>query len=222
MARPANPDAHEALLEAARSEFARNGLERARVEDVARRAGVSKGAFYLHFRTKEDALQEILQRFMGALEEHARRRHEAEAAADAGARTGADGGARAVRRRLEVQFDTELLEIFWRNRLILAAVEGAGGPSYSRIVSDFRRRMRGLVSRRLHERQRSGVVHGEVDAEVLGAVIVGAYEGLGRRMIELREKPDLADWARSVLGILYDGILAPSPPTRRPRGARAV
>ncbi|HYG66801.1 MAG TPA: helix-turn-helix domain-containing protein, partial [Anaeromyxobacteraceae bacterium] len=140
MPRPANPDAHDALLEAARHEFARHGLERARVEDIARRAGVSKGAFYLHFRTKEDALAELLQRFMGALEEHTRRRQEAEAASDAGS------GAEA--RALERRFDTELLDLFWRNRLVLAAVEGAGAPGYSRIVSEFRRRIRGFVSDR--------------------------------------------------------------------------
>ena len=79
MGRPARPDLHDALLEAARVEFASHGLERARVADVARRAGASKGAFYLHFASKEEAFEEILQRFMGAMEDQARRREEAEA-----------------------------------------------------------------------------------------------------------------------------------------------
>src|SRR5512145_2325102 len=78
MARRPRPGAHEALLEAAREEFARVGLERARVEDIARRAGISKGAFYLHFRTKDAVFREIVQRFLGALEDHARRRRDAE------------------------------------------------------------------------------------------------------------------------------------------------
>src|SRR5512142_2287504 len=78
MPRPARPGVHDDLLEAARNEFARRGLERARVEDVARRAGVSKGAFYLHFQSKEQAFEELLQRFMGAFEDQARRREEAE------------------------------------------------------------------------------------------------------------------------------------------------
>ena len=78
MARPPRPGTHQALLDAARDEFARHGLERARVEDVSRRAGVSKGAFYLHFRSKEEAFEQIVQRFIGALEEQAHRRHEAE------------------------------------------------------------------------------------------------------------------------------------------------
>src|SRR5690242_13676194 len=78
MPRRSRPGAREALLDAARQEFARVGLERARVEDVARKAGISKGAFYLHFATKDEAFREILQRFLGALEDHARRRREVE------------------------------------------------------------------------------------------------------------------------------------------------
>jgi AcrR family transcriptional regulator len=73
VARPTRPDTHQALLEAARVEFSRRGLERARVEDIARRAGISKGAFYLHFRTKDDAFNELLHRFLGALESLAQR-----------------------------------------------------------------------------------------------------------------------------------------------------
>jgi AcrR family transcriptional regulator len=44
------------LLEAARRVFAEGGYVGATVEDVARAAGCSKGAYYFHFVTKEDAL----------------------------------------------------------------------------------------------------------------------------------------------------------------------
>ena len=74
MGRPARPGLRDALLEAARAEFAARGLERARVEDIARRASASKGAFYLHFESKEQVFEELLQRFMGAFEDQARRR----------------------------------------------------------------------------------------------------------------------------------------------------
>jgi AcrR family transcriptional regulator len=215
MARFPNPDAHEALLEAARVEFARSGLDGARVEDVARRAGVSKGAFYLHFRTKEDAFAELLQRFVGALEEHARRRLEAEAALEPP--RGAIDAALARLRALERRFDTELLEIFWRNRPILAAVESAGAPRYARLVSDFRRRMRALVTHRVHTRQDIGTLRADVDPEMVATVIVAAYEGLGRRMFELRDKPDLAAWAGALLAILYEGLLDPAQAPLRAR-----
>src|SRR5437660_856533 len=53
MARPADPNAKEALMAAARAEFARRGLRGARIEDITAACGLSKGAFYLHFESKE-------------------------------------------------------------------------------------------------------------------------------------------------------------------------
>ena len=44
------------LLDAARRVFGENGYAGATVDDVARAAGCSKGAYYFHFATKEDAL----------------------------------------------------------------------------------------------------------------------------------------------------------------------
>lgn len=205
MARRPTPGAHEALLDAAREEFARVGLARARVEDVARRAGISKGAFYLHFKTKDDAFRELLQRYMGALEDHARRRHEVEE------RLWRDVG-RDPRRLPEVfeaecAEDVALLEFMWRNRQVLAALDGAGKP-YRELVAAFRARMLGLVAARIAERQRAGVLRPDFDPEVFGDIVVGSYEDLARRMADMREKPDLATWTRTFLVVLYEGILA--------------
>lgn len=208
MSRPAHAGAHDALLDAAREEFSRRGLERARVEDIARRAGVSKGAFYLHFHTKEDAFREIVQRLLGALEDHALRRDETE---ERLARAGAElpaAEARARRIAVEAEIDADLLEFLWRNRQILSAVDGATGKLYRDLVADFRRRMRTLVSRRVvDDLCGGGALRPDVDPEVIADIVVGAYEDFARRMIEMKEKPDLAAWARSLLVVLYEGAL---------------
>ena len=64
MSRPADPLAKSKLLRAAREEFSRAGVADARVEDIARRAGLSKGSFYLHFKSKEEAFQALLDHFL--------------------------------------------------------------------------------------------------------------------------------------------------------------
>jgi AcrR family transcriptional regulator len=218
MPRPARPGAHDDLLEAARAEFARRGLDRARVEDIARRARISKGAFYLHFRTKQDAFAELLQRFLGALEEHARRRHDAEErfAREHG------GGAPDLARFLEFEcaLDKELLDVLWRNRHMIAALDGAAGKLYARLVGDFRRRMRSLIANRILDKQRAGRLRPDVDPEVIGDIVVGTYEDFARRMADMTERPDLAAWVRSFLVVLYEGILErPSPRRARPGAA---
>jgi AcrR family transcriptional regulator len=62
----------EAILTAALDEFSAQGFAAARLDDVARRAGVAKGTIYLHFRDKETLFQElirsVLSPFVGTLE----------------------------------------------------------------------------------------------------------------------------------------------------------
>lgn len=53
-ARAERRDAREALLEAALAVFSERGYRDASVDDVAERAGYSKGAVYWHFASKDD------------------------------------------------------------------------------------------------------------------------------------------------------------------------
>lgn len=217
MGRRPRPELREALLDAARGEFARRGLERARVEDIARRAGASKGAFYLHFESKEQAFDEILQRFMGAFEDQVRRREEAEERflAEQGRTRPEDLPARQM--AFDCEVDLELLEMLWRSRELLAVIEGAGGDRYHRTVDEFRRRMQGFVSERMAVKQARGWIRRDADASLLGDILVGTYEGFARRMFRMKEKPDLRAWLRSFTEILYEGVLArPAPAVAAP------
>jgi AcrR family transcriptional regulator len=51
----------EAILSAALDEFSARGFAAARLDDVAKRAGVAKGTIYLHFRDKEQLFQELIR-----------------------------------------------------------------------------------------------------------------------------------------------------------------
>jgi AcrR family transcriptional regulator len=51
----------EAILAAALDEFSARGFAAARLDDVARRAGVAKGTIYLHFADKESLFQELIR-----------------------------------------------------------------------------------------------------------------------------------------------------------------
>jgi AcrR family transcriptional regulator len=55
----------EAILAAALDEFSAQGFAAARLDDVARRAGVAKGTIYLHFRDKEALFQELIRSVLG-------------------------------------------------------------------------------------------------------------------------------------------------------------
>ena len=51
----------EAILAAALDEFSLRGFEAARLDDVAKRAGVAKGTIYLYFQDKETLFQELIR-----------------------------------------------------------------------------------------------------------------------------------------------------------------
>lgn len=66
------PTRREAILAAALEEFSAQGFSAARLDDVARRAGVAKGTIYLYFRDKdalfEELIRSVLSPVVGALE----------------------------------------------------------------------------------------------------------------------------------------------------------
>ncbi len=57
----------DAILSAALDEFSSRGFEAARLDDVARRAGVAKGTIYLYFRDKESLFQELVRAMLTPL-----------------------------------------------------------------------------------------------------------------------------------------------------------
>ena len=53
------PSSRPAIMDAALSCFAQNGYDATRIRDIAQAAGVSEGALYRHFPSKEDMAREL-------------------------------------------------------------------------------------------------------------------------------------------------------------------
>ena len=54
----------EEILNAALEEFIAKGYAGTRLDDVARRAGISKGLVYVYFDTKEDLFEAVIRTFL--------------------------------------------------------------------------------------------------------------------------------------------------------------
>jgi AcrR family transcriptional regulator len=65
------------ILEAALAVFAERGLAAARLEDIAKRAGLSKGTIYLYFPNKEELFREVMRKSVIAFIERGEARAEA-------------------------------------------------------------------------------------------------------------------------------------------------
>jgi AcrR family transcriptional regulator len=57
------PDRQEAILDAAFAAFATYGYRRTAMDDIARGAGLSRSALYLHYRNKEDIFRSLAARY---------------------------------------------------------------------------------------------------------------------------------------------------------------
>ncbi|MBQ9276797.1 MAG: helix-turn-helix transcriptional regulator, partial [Clostridia bacterium] len=53
-------ESRERIIEAAKSLILARGYDAVSVSDITKEAGVSKGAFYIHFKTKEDLIEEMI------------------------------------------------------------------------------------------------------------------------------------------------------------------
>lgn len=62
----------EEILDAALAEFTERGFDAARMEDVARRAGLSKGGVYLYFESKEALLKALIEAKIAPIAQNAK------------------------------------------------------------------------------------------------------------------------------------------------------
>ena len=199
MARPANPNRREDILNAAREEFVRNGFSDARKEDIASRAGISKASVYLQFASKEEVFRDLVRSLIAeALPQIA--------PADLGERSGPDvlrgfvSGAFEVLTRPDVAFVP---------RLIVG--EGHKFPELTRFYYDEAvQPMLEQISRIL----RHGVARGEFACEVsehssrtvIGGIIVAALWRVVLEPVGV-EPVDMAEAAKVHAETLLIGLM---------------
>jgi AcrR family transcriptional regulator len=187
MARPSDPNARSRLLEAAGRIFIEHGLDRAKVEDITRAAGLSKGAFYLHFKTKDDAFKEILG---SALAELGQILGEVEG-------TRAEWSRKPYPELIEQWFDKDLrlFECLWKHRALMRLVlEGGGSPNYHHLIDLFAASAQQTAERLIRCGIDCGYYRTDLDPKQAAAFVAGGYDRLARRLVHERRKPNLERW----------------------------
>jgi AcrR family transcriptional regulator len=200
MPRVADHRAKIELLRAAEAEFAQHGLAGAKVEAITARAGVSKGAFYLHFGSKEDCFRRIVEgflaRFAACLEPPSCLRERRPPTADE--------FLAEVRAR-----DVAIFEACWQNRALLRMLlRGGGGAPHAYLVDEFRERVRRQAEEWMRTAIETGLYRKDVDPKVTSSIISGGYDQLVRDLLALDKKPDIEAWSRQAIDLFARGLLA--------------
>lgn len=183
MSRSADPKAKLALLRAAEQAFAQRGIAGARVEDIAKVAGLSKGAFYLHFESKEAALEQIVQTWLARC---------ASLFAEPSDYPDTPVDPDAV---LDfcIERDVQLWEFLWQTRTTMRILHLCLGE-YAHMFEAFRSEMQRRNRQWLDRWRQDGLIRAETDAELAAALMSGAYEQLSLNMIKSEQCPPLERW----------------------------
>ncbi|MEN9579595.1 MAG: AcrR family transcriptional regulator [Pseudomonadota bacterium] len=184
MARIGDPKAKERLLSAAQEVFAKKGLDNTKVVDITERAGLSKGAFYLHFKTKDSVFTELVAAMMQALGLIALDTDHCMAARESGdLRTFLQGWQ---------DRDTELFEFVWQHRdLMRLVLDGGGSANHIHLIDDFASRAQQVSAALLKSGVKAGFYRSDLDIPTAATFIAGGYDRFARQLVRENRKPNI-------------------------------
>lgn len=182
------------LTEAALTVFAHNGFERATVDEIVREAGFSKGAFYVHFETKDDLFWELLEERIEKQQEMFR------AAIDPTL-----GVEENERRILNAVFETRRTDPLSPAIFLEFVAHASRNEKVRDRLAHLYERWHSFILEALTGGREAGMVRTDVDLDVLASAIMAVIEGtflqsnLAPRVARLNEHVDelaklLAEW----------------------------
>ncbi|QFU92085.1 TetR/AcrR family transcriptional regulator [Amycolatopsis sp. YIM 10] len=187
-------EARAKVLDAAYEQFCRLGIQRSTMEDVARRAGVSRITVYRRFATKDALVEQVVRReFRRYFDQFLVDIEQAETAAD----------------RVVLGFVSSLRAIRG-NPLIGGLMEAEPDLLVPSMINDGGRTLatvRQFVAGQLRREQRAGTVAAELDADVVAELMVrlsASFLAIPSHVIDLDDDEQLAEVARKFLVPMLD------------------
>ncbi len=234
MSRPADPNSRNALIAAALAEFLKKGIRAARIEDITAACGLSKGAFYLHFESKEALFRERVTAFQEATNRLTASRMTAiqRFIAEHGMLEARDFDQRTDRYErllaLETEHDLEALEVMWAHRHAMnVLISGSAGTEFEGLVWQMVDREVQRVADNFRGLQETCACRTDIPPELFGSLIVGTYLLIGKQMSREAVKPNLAALSRSLQRLIREGTspkyeIASQAPALRPARSRSA
>ncbi|WP_454295860.1 ScbR family autoregulator-binding transcription factor [Salana multivorans] len=184
-----------AVVEAAASVFVRKGYAAASIADIAEEAGVTKGALYFHFASKEllaAAVMEVQQEANRDLQERL---------------AGGDLAAVAVLVSMVHELGVLMREnVAVRAAMRLAVVAGESGDStISRTYDDWTEPTTAIIREAIAQ----GDLRSTLDPFALARLLVASFTGIQTVSLVTSELDDLMPRLRDLWVVLLPGIVAP-------------
>jgi AcrR family transcriptional regulator len=162
----------EAILEAALDEFSARGFAAARLEDVAKRAGVAKGTIYLYFADKETLFQELVRFQIGPV---------------MSAFSAALASELPLKSLIDQAIEIFTREIFGTRRRQVMRLIISEGPRFPALAEFYYREVLGPMLKAVRARLQRALEHGEIADDALirfpqllgaGTIMAVVWQGL--------------------------------------------
>ncbi|MFZ0326341.1 MAG: TetR/AcrR family transcriptional regulator [Nitrososphaeraceae archaeon] len=154
----------EKIIRAAIECFSIAGFDRTRMDDIAERAGLSKGTLYLYFKNKEDLFYAICQNNIIELKEQM---------------------SKLFKRKEDLASDAEKFYVNFRktsrkgDRVFMETIaESSRNPRLRKAHYEHRIRIFEIVSKYLSQQVEKGFLRNDIDVEPISAGLVALYDGL--------------------------------------------
>jgi AcrR family transcriptional regulator len=182
----------EKIFTVGQDRFWKEGFARISVDEIATDLGISKKTFYKYFSSKEDLVQQIMERFMGTVRGNVERillsdKNAVEKLSEIIAMLGTNAG------RLSPAFGQDI-----QRRI----------PQLWKHIEEFRRqRISEIFTRLISQGVNEGTMRPDMNARVFLMCVLGSIERIMQPHILVNESFSIADAIKEIMGIFFKGAL---------------
>ncbi|WHT20165.1 TetR family transcriptional regulator C-terminal domain-containing protein [Crossiella sp. CA-258035] len=189
------PSVRELIVETALSEFHRKGFSACSVEAITRAAGVPKGSFYNHFRSKEELGVEVIGRYAGNPDWYRDPKSDAPPL-------------ERLRARLVVMRDVMADNEFTKGCLIgnMGSEQADHSASIRAEVDASLASWSDVIAQTIREGQADGTARAGLDPDRTARFVLNAWQGTLLRAKAVKSEQPFDDF----FAMVFDDLLAPS------------
>jgi AcrR family transcriptional regulator len=183
-------EVRDKILQAAIQSFSQTGFDRTKMEDIAKRLGLSKGTIYLYFASKEDLFLGICDYYLKLMKERQ--------------------DSTVFSRREDLLLDAERFydefqELEQGNDKVMLemVVESSRNSKLRRGMYEHRLKVYDAVVDHLNKHIEKGIIRKDVDASGLASAFVALYDGLtASKMLGIGEANNKKAWVAMVRAVI--------------------
>jgi TetR/AcrR family transcriptional regulator, repressor for uid operon len=184
----------EKIMQSAMENFAKNGFDRTRMEDIATSASLAKGTLYLYFKNKEDLFYAICEHNLGALRNQL---------------------SRLFNRKENIMLDAERFydeyqkaslgsDIIWFEMIALST----RSPKLRRILAENQSKVYQVVKEFLKTEIERGFLREDINTDVIASALIALYNGLAvnKLLLQTSNSESQKAWIETIRALIGTAV----------------